>query len=121
MIKQKDFEDFWKDIKEELSNLQLIKNWTAKSGFIGEDFTAIYILKPRTIEGGYIEAIGPSMKYSRKVKKHSFQKIYPYWNGYIKGRIQYQFLSHKKINKNATLHAKYIISILHQYEHLMEK
>jgi hypothetical protein len=121
MKEKRDFNEYWKLLINQLSTTQTIRNWTTKSGYRGEDFTAIYVYKPRISEGGYIEIKGPSMKYNRKVKKHSFLKIYPHWNGYVNGDVQYQFLSHKNVNRNATLHAKYIISILHQFEELMYK
>jgi len=48
-----------------------------------------------------------------KIKKHSFQNVYPIWEKYIKGNFPRQEIG------NITRHSKYIISILHQFEGLL--
>ncbi len=120
MKEQLNFKIFWEKLIRELSSRKTIRNWTQNNGYIGEDFTVVYINAPNTIEKGYVEVDPPSAKTIQKVKKHSFSNIYDYWSRYRKGLIQRSFLTHKKKNPNATRHSKYIISILHQYEYLME-
>lgn len=121
MNEKKDFDIFWKELTQTLAIKQKIKNWTEDHEYIGEDFSAIYISAPHRIEGGYIEITPKSALQTQKVKKHSFKKIYPYWEQYTNGKFERSFFVDKKKNSNATRHSKYIISILHQFENLMTK
>ena len=113
-----DFNEFWNILISILSTQTIIKNWTQDKGFYGEDFEARYISEPGGREGGHVKIILPSGE-EQKVRKHSFNKVYPYWQGYTEGPIERSFLSHKEKNPNYTRHSKYVISILHQFEDLM--
>lgn len=114
----KDFDEFWNLLINRLSTQATIRNWTAKNGYFGEDFEAKYVSELGGREGGHVKIILPSGQ-EQKVRKHSFNKVYPYWDGYISGRIKRSFLAHKEKNPNYTRHSKYVISILHQFEDSM--
>lgn len=121
MKEKRDFDEYWKDLTSVLSTKQTIRNWTVKNGYIGEDFTVMYVSAPHTKELGYIEVTIPASDKKQRVRRHSFLKVHPYWEGYKSGKVLRSFLSHKKKNPNATRHSKYIISMLHQFENLMYK
>lgn len=106
--RQKKFHKFWEHIIKELSTKQKIHNWTVFSGYIGEDFTAVY-----KREKEYVEIDAPSARSPIKIRKHSFQNVYQYWSQYLNGKVRRGKL------RDITRHSKYIISIMHQFEHLI--
>ena len=102
----KSFESFWKYLLKELATPKKIKNWTAKKGHFGEDFTAHVTLNATT--GGII--ICTTLKGSENyASMEDFHMIYKNWEGYLSGRIQ-----RKEFMKRSFV-VKYTISIIHQY------
>lgn len=96
------FENFWKELQIELVTPKKIKNWTAKKGYFGEDFTAQIttnnIILCTTLKGS-----------ENKASIEDFHMIYKNWEGYLSEKIP-----RKEFIKRSFV-TKYTISIIHQY------
>ncbi len=102
----KTFESFWKDLLKELVTPKKIKNWTAKKGYFGENFTAQVTSNPTT--GGII--LCTTLKESENnASIEDFHMIYKNWEDYLSGRI-----SRKEFSKKSFV-TKYVINIIHQF------
>jgi hypothetical protein len=102
----KKFEIFWKGLLKELATPKKIKNWTAKKGHFGENFTAQVTSNPTT--GGII--LCTTVKGSENnASMEDFHMIYKNWEGYLSGRIP-----RKEFSKRSFV-TKYTISIIHQF------
>ena len=97
----KKFETFWQDLLLELRNKKKIKNWTAKKGNYGEDFTA-QATSNNDIECTTVEG---SINHARKA---DFELVFDNWKGYVSERIP-------RTDFNKSFVTKYTISIIHQY------
>lgn len=103
----KKFESFWKDLLKEFTTSKKIKNWTAKKGYFGENFTA-QVTSNHTTSG---IIICTTLKGSENhASMEDFHMIYKNWEGYLSGRIQ-----RKEFAKRSFV-TKYTISIIHQFE-----
>ena len=102
----KKFMSFWKDLLIELRTPKKIKNWTAKKGYFGENFTAHVTPEPTT--GGIITCT--TLKGSENnASIEDFHLIYKNWEGYLSGRI-----AREEFTKRSFV-TKYTISIIHQF------
>jgi hypothetical protein len=102
------FEEFWNELKNELSEEQTIRNWTVDKGYIGKgDFKAI------CSSSNYIECDSPGAETIQKVPKKDFQIMYEHWKSYTRGNMRRADLRDK------SRFTKYTISIIHHYEQLM--
>ncbi|GAH47629.1 unnamed protein product [marine sediment metagenome] len=64
------FDDFWRDVKDELQEEQTIRNWTMDNGYFGRgDFGAI-------AKGIYIKCYPPEAEKPQKVPGSDFQFMY---------------------------------------------
>ena len=101
------FDDFWRNLKDELQEEQVIRNWTIDNGFLDRgDFSAI-------VKNNYIECNPPEAENPQKVPRSDFQFMYENWQKYIHGRIKRPQL------RDRSRFTKYTISIIHQFEHLI--
>jgi hypothetical protein len=96
----KKFETFWQDLLLELRNKKKIKNWTAKKGNYGEDFTAQATIKDKIM----CSTIKGSKSYA---SRKDFELVYSNWEGYLSDRIKRKDLASSFVTK-------YTISIIHQ-------
>jgi len=102
------FDDFWRNLRDKLQEQVVIRNWTRDNGYLGQgDFGAIF-------RDGYIECHPPEAENPQKVPKQDFRFMYENWKDYTEGRIKRSQL------RDRSRFTKYTISILHQYEDLME-
>jgi len=61
------FDDFWRTLKVELQEEQVIRNWTVDKGYLGRgDFGAI-------AKGNYVECYPPKAENPQKVPRNDFQ------------------------------------------------
>lgn len=97
-----EFQSFWQDLLLWLSNEREIDNWTVKSGFIGESFTA-------GLFGNFVIIKTPSAVSSIKMPKKDLRLIHDNWDNYIKEEV-----SRGELTKKSRF-TKYAISIIHQY------
>lgn len=104
------FDEFWRRLINVLRNEQTIRNWTINSDYLGRgDFPAIY-------QGGdYIECRPPNAMNPQIVPRRDFEFMYDNWNDYVNGRIRRPQL------RDRSRFTKYTISIIHQYENLMQR
>jgi len=103
----KSFETFWKYLLKELATPKKIKNWTAKKGYFGENFTA-HVTLDSMITGGMIQCITLNGSVNN-ADFEDFHMVYKNWEGYLSGKIQ-----RKEFSKRSFV-TKYTISIIHQY------
>jgi hypothetical protein len=102
------FEDFWVKLQTTLSSKSTITNWTVDKGETGENFTA----GPVCV--GYVIISAPSALNEQKVPKADFKLIYDNWRPYLKRAVRRGELM------NQSRFTKYTISIIHQYQRLIE-
>ena len=95
------FDIFWKNLLIELRTPKKIKNWTAKKGNFGEDFTAQSTPKNRIL----CTTIKGSESYAAR---KDFELIYNSWEGYVSERISRNQFTDSFVTK-------YTISIIHQF------
>jgi len=112
MAKNIPLNEFWKKLIINLVKKQKIRNWTMYSNYLGKNFEAQYLN-----DKDYIAIYLPGNDRPQKVYKKSIEKIYPYWDEYTSKVINKTKMMEKTNNKS--MHSKYVISILHQYENLM--
>lgn len=106
-LEKNDFDVFWSRLTSWLSHKQLILNWTVKSGYIGEDFEAVYA------GGNYVVVYPKSALRVQRVPKNDFKTVYAKWDEYAAGLIpRFYFVKGPIV---CSRFSKYIISIIHQY------
>jgi hypothetical protein len=97
------FNDFWAKLSSWLSSKQEIKNWTLKSGTIGEDFLAGPII------GNYVLVNAISAENTQRIPKNDFKLIFDNWDDYLD-----ECISRGDLVKQSRF-TKYTISIIHQF------
>lgn len=102
----KNFDSFWKNLLKELATPKKIKNWTAKKGNFGEDFTAH--MTPNLTTAGIIKCTTLNGS-ENNASMEDFHLVYKNWEGYLSGKILRIDLREKSFV------TKYTISIIHQY------
>ena len=95
------FEEMWELLCRGLSSPQQVRNWTAWSGYLGEDFTAV-------CRGAEIVCTLPSGSVI-SVPRGDFERVYEMWSGYLAGRVRRVDI------REVTRSSKYIISMFHQF------
>jgi hypothetical protein len=103
------FETFWSKLAGSISGKQIIRNWTVDRGFTGEDFTA----GPVGVD--CVIVYPPSAQNRLTVPKSDFRVMFDNWRSYRMKEI-----SRGKLAELSRF-TKYTISILHQYEDLIER
>lgn len=99
------FEEFWILLLEKLRTPTHIRNWTAYSGYVGEDFIA------RKYSDSMIECLIPNSK-PQYIPKKDFKLVYEVWDDYKSFKVKKADLcQHSRFTK-------YVISIIHQFEEL---
>jgi hypothetical protein len=91
------------EITKQLSEGQTIKNWTAKSGYLGEPFAIT------EITANYV-CVKPMSASLQRISDKDFAKVSEVWNAYINGNFQRYKM------RDITRFSKYIISIFHHIE-----
>lgn len=103
-----DFEVFWRRLVKELRVKQNISCWTKEKGNFGEDFEAVFL------GGEYIRCTTPRSKYfQNNVSKEDFNVVHSSWQDYMAGKTNKYYMLKGPF-------AKFVISILHQYENFLE-
>ncbi len=98
---------FWPRLRAAISSRKRITNWS-RDGLVRDgDFNVI-------AQGDYIyaELDGGS---SRSIYFAEIQVVYQVWSQYLAGSVRRGKISHDM----GVYNGKYIISILHQFQHLM--
>jgi len=95
------FGSTWQKIQAELRPGISIRNWTAKNGYLDNNFTVTVISPTR------IEICAPSAQYPQVIPARDFEAVDTMWERYCAGSIQRQEI------RDVTRFSKYIISILH--------
>lgn len=98
------FDQVWNTLQSHLRPGMVIKNWTAFSGYIGEDSTIVHLSQSD------ISVDAPGAKTIQHVPRNDFKAVWEVWEGYKKGKVPREEL------RDITRFSKYIISILHWYE-----
>jgi hypothetical protein len=91
-----------------LTHLQpgtVIRNWTKNHDYLGGDFPVIKV----THEKLFVDP--PSAKSIQVVPREDFEVVWAIWDDYINCSVR------RKEIRDMTRYSKYIISLLHWYEH----
>jgi len=82
----------------------LIKNWTAANGYLGDEFSIVFISNKSILVST------PSAKFDQNVPREDLRKVWEIWPKYKSGEIQRQALT------PLTRYSKYVISIFRWLE-----
>ncbi len=99
--------EYWPKLQNVLAKRTLVRNWTKDSGEIGDSFAAISTHNSVRVElprGGV-----------RNIYFGEIEAMYRLWEGYLSGRTRRSRIA----TAHGLVNSKYIISILHQFQHLM--
>jgi hypothetical protein len=100
------FSNFWNTLQIKLKVGDSIKNWTAKRGYLGDEFRIIQVLDDR------VEIDSPGAKKNLPAKKSDFEFMFDNWEAFCSGKIQRKELAPK------TFVSKYTMSIIKHLESL---
>ncbi len=99
-----DFESIWNNLRRRLKPGSVVKNWTAFSGYLGDEMTIV------KVDGNSILFEAPKAKHLQNVPKEDFEIVWRVWNDYKAQKVKRYEL------RDMTRFSKYIISLLHWYE-----
>lgn len=94
------FSIFWNDLQAKLAVGTIIKNWTTKKGYLGDQFKIVKI----TSNGVKIQS--PEAETIQYVKKGDFEVTFNHWEPYCSRKFKRQEL------RDLTRFSKYTISII---------
>lgn len=101
------FGEYWKALRGELSRPRRIPNWS-RDGLIRDgDFEAVMTGSRLHIE--------LDDGRQREVYLTEAEKVYSVWSEYVSGLIPRSRIVHEM----GVVNSKYIISVFHQFQHLM--
>lgn len=95
----------WVDLQSKLKPGQVIRNWTAAKGYIGDDFKIL------SVSSAAVEVIPPNAATVQRVSRKDFEYMCNNWEAYCSGRV-----TRAKLCENTRV-SKYSMSIL---KHLSE-
>ncbi len=99
--------DFWSRLRSALTTPKRIGNWTRDGLIRNGDFDAVS--RGNTV---YVELDNGN---HRVISESEMRQVYRVWEAYMNGRM-----SRGAIVQKMNIHnSKYIISIMHQFKHLM--
>jgi len=98
------FDDIWDELIASLEPGIEINHWNPYNGYIGERITIV------TSNQESISIEPPRVWGSQVISKRDFKNVWEVWEDYTALRLE-----RRKIH-GLTMHAKYIISILHWYD-----
>ena len=95
------FKQTWTALQGQLRPRQVIPNWTAQRGLVGEPFEIVEMTSESIVVGP------PGARDSQKVRRADFEAVYNRWPEYIAGTIPRSSFT------PLTRYSKYVISILY--------
>lgn len=98
------FPDTWRSLQAELAPGQMVDNWSANRGDLGDSFTVVSV----TPRGVKVDTPGAQMIQSISVAQ--FEKVYDLWPSYRVGSTPRHEV------RDVTRFSKYIISIFRWLE-----
>lgn len=101
------FDGFWEKLAKILRDRQTIRNWTAFSSYIGDDFEA-------ESQKDLILVYAPGISIQR-IPKEDFKLVFDKWENYLQGNVKRSDFAHGAGSR----YTKYTISIIHQFEEYM--
>jgi hypothetical protein len=81
-ISNENFSIFWKTLQTKLKVGDSIKNWTARKGYLGDEFTIIQVLDDRVKIGS------PNAQIIQIARKPDFEFMFSKWEAYCLGEFK---------------------------------
>lgn len=97
------FIKIWSELQSNLKPGVLIKNWTAASGYRGDEFKIV------TVASTHVEVDSPGAETIQRVSKKDFEVMFNSWDQYCSGKVK------RKELVIVTRFSKYTMSI---FKHL---
>lgn len=94
------FSDFWNKLQAGLKPGVRVKNWTAKKGYLGDEF------RISAVSAAAVDIDAPKAENIQCVPKKDFEILYSNWEAYCSERLQRQEL------REMTRFSKYTMSII---------
>lgn len=94
------FSEFWHKLQARLKPGVLVKNWTAKSGYLGDEF------RISAVSDAAVEIDSPNAENVQRVPRKDFEILFSNWEAYCSERLQRQEL------REMTRFSKYTMSII---------
>lgn len=94
------FPEFWSKLQSNLISGSLIRNWTMKKAYLGDQFKII------SVAATHVEVDSPEAETIQRVSRKDFEIMFDNWNSYCSGELQ------RKKLVSLTRVSKYTMSIL---------
>jgi len=94
------FLEFWHKLQAGLRTGVRVKNWTAKRGYLGDEFGI------SAVSDAAVDIDSPNAENVQRVPKKDFEILFSNWEAYCSGKLQRQEL------REMTRFSKYTMSII---------
>lgn len=99
------FPEFWRQLQSNLSAGDMVRNWTAARGYLGDSFSVI------SVKSDSVIVKAPNAETNQRAHMNDFELIYRRWPEYVAGAVmRKEFMTDTRVSK-------YTISIINHLGH----